>query len=622
MEDQGEQQAPPTDGNFPQPAALTSDPQILETPEDIRNRRNQVLDRYAAFKEATDERRRRLEEAKRYQYFKRDADELESWMLEKLQTYQNEDFKDLANLQSKKQKHQALELEVKAQSETLASLDKSGEEMISQNHYASEIIRNRLDDLHALWDKLMAMFREKSRLLNLTLEYVQFLRRVDEILFWIREKETFVTSEEFGQDLEHVETLQKKYDEFVKDLEYQEGRAAEIYTKADELIQELPEETLVMDKKREVQEALERLKDLARKRQQKLFEAHEIQRFFRDTDKTISWINEKSIPLSVEDCGRDLVSVQALQRKHEALERDLAALEDKVTQLGACMEEGQRLVDAGHPTSGDIVAKMNTLERERAALLALWDERRIQFEQCMDLQLFYRDAEQAETWMAKQEAFLDNKDVGDSLDAAEALIRKQEDFEKSLAAQEEKIKHLEALAGKLVDGGHYASPEIASRKEALLQRRTALQEKAALRHNQLEDSHRYHMFDRDADEIKAWIVEKLKTATDESYKDPTNLQTKVQKHHNFESEINANQPRIEDVKKMGTDLLDANHYKSDDIRARINELDDLWAKLIDAMTKKGKNLEQANNQQQFVRNIEDIEIWLSEVEAQVASDDQ
>lgn len=62
----------------------------------------------------------------------------------------------------------------------------------------------------------MSMFREKSRLLNLTLEYVQYLRRVDEILFWIREKEAFVTSEEFGQDLEHVEALQKKYDEFMK----------------------------------------------------------------------------------------------------------------------------------------------------------------------------------------------------------------------------------------------------------------------------------------------------------------------------------------------------------------------------------------------------------------------
>ena len=61
------------------------------------------------------------------------------------------------------------------------------------------------------------------------------------------------------------------------------------------------------------------------------------------------------------------------------------------------------------------------------------------YEQCMDLQLFYRDTEQADTWMAKQESFLVNQDPGDSLDSVEALIKKHEDFEKSLAAQEEKI---------------------------------------------------------------------------------------------------------------------------------------------------------------------------------------
>lgn len=58
----------------------------------------------------------------------------------------------------------------------------------------------------------------------------------------------------------------------------------------------------------------------------------------------------------------------------------------------------------------------------------------------MDLQLFLRDTEQADTWMTKQEAFLVNDDLGDSLDSVEALLKKHGDFEKSLAAQEEKIK--------------------------------------------------------------------------------------------------------------------------------------------------------------------------------------
>ena len=46
----------------------------------------------------------------------------------------------------------------------------------------------------------------------------------------------------------------------------------------------------------------------------------------------IAWITEKDTLISTE-YGKDLASVQTLQRKHETLERDLAALEDKVRAL-------------------------------------------------------------------------------------------------------------------------------------------------------------------------------------------------------------------------------------------------------------------------------------------------
>ena len=34
-------------------------------------------------------------------------------------------------------------------------------------------------------------------------------------------------------------------------------------------------------------------------------------------------------------------------------------------------------------------------------------------------------------------------------------------------------------------------------------------------------------FKRDADELESWIYEKLQAASDESYKDPTNLQVRI-----------------------------------------------------------------------------------------------
>ena len=40
--------------------------------------------------------------------------------------------------------------------------------------------------------------------------------------------------------------------------------------------------------------------------------------------------------------------------------------------------------------------------------------------------------------MAKREAFLSSEDVGSSMDAVEALIKKHEEFDKSLQAQVKK----------------------------------------------------------------------------------------------------------------------------------------------------------------------------------------
>lgn len=48
-------------------------------------------------------------------------------------------------------------------------------------------------------------------------------------------------------------------------------------------------------------------------RQDKLFGAHEIQRFNRDADETVAWITEKDAVLSSDDYGRDLATVQTLQ---------------------------------------------------------------------------------------------------------------------------------------------------------------------------------------------------------------------------------------------------------------------------------------------------------------------
>jgi len=698
---------------------------ILETAEDIQERREQVLNRYHEFKAAARLRREKLEDSRRYQYFRRDADELESWIHEKLQAASDESYKDPTNLQAKIQKHQAFEAEVAAHSNAIVVLDNTGTEMIHQEHFQKGAIRKRLDELHRLWELLLSKLAEKGMRLQQALVLVQFLRQVDEVMFWISDKETFVTAEEFGHDLEHVEVLQRKFDEFQKDMGSQEFRVSEVCETADKLSgDQHPESEVITGKKSELLEAWARLKSLAIARQQKLLGAHEIQRFNRDADETISWISEKDAVLSSDDFGKDLASVQTLQRKHEGIERDLAALEDRVRTIGEeaarlceihpehapqiqakhkeieanwqsliekaklrkqkldesyylhrfladfrdltswindiknviCADElaknvsgaeallerhaehkseidaredsfkatadaGEMLLESGHYASDEVREKLAVLAEEKNALLQLWEERRILYEQCMDLQLFYRDTEQADTWMAKQESFLVNQDLGDSLDSVEALIKKHEDFEKSLAAQEEKIKALDEFATKLIEGQHYAHEDVAERRALLLERRAELLEKSAVRRTMLEDSYKFQQFERDCDETKGWINEKLKVATDDSYLDPTNLNGKVQKHQNFEQELTANKSRIDEVLETGNDLIESAHVQSDRIKEKVAEITQLWEDLVSSSEKKGMRLGEASQQQQYNRGNEDLEMWLSEIEGQLISDD-
>lgn len=57
--------------------------------------------------------------------------------------------------------------------------------------------------------------------------------------------------------------------------------------------------------------------------------------------------------------------------------------------------------------------------------------------------------------------------------------------------------------------------------------------KAALveRRSKLGESKTIQQFSRDAEDIEAWVSEKLQTVLDESYKDPTNLQVWARQFH-------------------------------------------------------------------------------------------
>jgi spectrin beta len=90
---------------------------------------------------------------------------------------------------------------------------------------------------------------------------------------------------------------------------------------------------------------------------------------------------------------------------------------------------------------------------------------------------------------------------------------------------------------------------IDERVNQVVAHRAAVKEAAAARQAALYASHKFHNFSADVDDLQGWIGEKLEIATDESYRDLTNLEHKQQKHEAFERELHANEGQLHAVNK-------------------------------------------------------------------------
>jgi spectrin beta len=134
----------------------------------------------------------------------------------------------------------------------------------------------------------------------------------------------------------------------------------------------------------------------------------------------------------------------------------------------------------------------------------------------------------------------------------EKLMRKHEDFEKMLIPQLGRVEELEKFASAVLSEGHADAASIESRLAAVCGRRDKLRSSAFTRRNKLVESRRLHQFLRNVLEVEGWLHEKQQVAGDENYRDSTNLQSKIQKHLAFESELSANKGRVSAVTSEGS----------------------------------------------------------------------
>ena len=86
-----------------------------------------------------------------------------------------------------------------------------GQEMIEEDHFASEDIYDLLETLDSRWNYLEEKCKEKNQRLDEETKKKAFDNSLDDLEIWAEQMENILSSEDFGDDLGNIKFLLNKH---------------------------------------------------------------------------------------------------------------------------------------------------------------------------------------------------------------------------------------------------------------------------------------------------------------------------------------------------------------------------------------------------------------------------
>ncbi|XP_011807931.1 PREDICTED: spectrin beta chain, non-erythrocytic 4 [Colobus angolensis palliatus] len=321
------------------------------------------------------------------------------------------------------------------------------------------------------------------------------------------------------------------------------------------------------------------------------------QRFDHKVAMRESWLNENQRLVSQDNFGYELPAVEAAMKKHEAIEADIAAYEERVQGVA---ELAQALAAEGYYDIRRVAAQRDSVLRQWALLTGLVGARRTRLEQNLALQKVFQEMVYMVDWMEEMQAQLLSPECGQHLVEADDLLQKHGLLEGDIVAQSERVEALNAAALRFsqLQGYQPCDPQVICNRVnhvhgclAELQEQAArgagplvvalqvrvveaeqlfaeVTEVAALRRQWLRDALAVYRMFGEVHACELWIGEKEQWLL--SMRVPDSLDDVEVVQHRFESldqEMNSLMGRVLDVNHTVQELVEGGHPSSDEVRS-------------------------------------------------------
>ncbi|XP_073647468.1 spectrin beta chain, non-erythrocytic 1 isoform X3 [Tursiops truncatus] len=581
--------------------------------EKIRERIAYIREQWAHLEQLSAIRKKRLEEASLLHQFQADADDIDAWMLDILKIVSSSDVgHDEYSTQSLVKKHKDVAEEIANYRPTIDSLHEQAG-ALPQEHAESPDVQGRLAGIEERYKEVAELTRLRKQALQDTLALYKMFSEAGACELWIDEKEQWLDNMQIPEKLEDLEVIQHRFESLEPEMNNQASRVAVVNQIARQLMHSgHPSEKEIKAQQDKLNTRWSQFRELVDRKKDALLSALSIQNYHLECNETKSWIREKTKVIeSTQDLGNDLAGVMALQRKLTGMERDLVAIEAKLSDL---QKEAEKL-ESEHPDQAQAILS------RLAEISDVWEEmkttlknREASLGEASKLQQFLRDLDDFQSWLSRTQTAIASEDMPNTLTEAEKLLTQHENIKNEIDNYEEDYQKMRDM-GEMVTQGQTDAQYmfLRQRLQALDTGWNELHKMWENRQNLLSQSHAYQQFLRDTKQAEAFLNNQEYVLAHTEM--PTTLEgaeAAIKKQEDFMTTMDANEEKINAVVETGRRLVSDGNISSDRIQEKVDSIDDRHRKNREAASELLMRLKDNRDLQKFLQDCQELSLWINE----------
>uniref|UniRef100_A0A3Q2ZFB6 Spectrin beta chain n=1 Tax=Hippocampus comes TaxID=109280 RepID=A0A3Q2ZFB6_HIPCM len=479
-------------------------------------------------------------------------------------------------------------------------------------------------DINRAWERLERAEHVRERILRDELirqeKLEQMARRFDRKAAmretWLLENQRLVAQDNFGYDLPAVEAAKKKHDAIETDIAAYEERVQALVDISGELEAERYHDAKRVDARKDnVLRLWDYLQELLKARRGRLDKNLTLQWIFQEMLYIINWMDDMKVRLLSPDMGKHLLEVDDLLQKHALLENDIALQADRVQNASAAalqFANGESYKPCDPQVIRDRVEHLELCYHE---LLTLAGQRRDHLTQSRRFWSFLWEAAELESWIKEKENIFSSLDYGKDLTSVLVLQSKHSAFEDELGARRANLQQVKfQLKKTMIKDNHYGAPMIQERTDSVETQWRQLEDLAAFRKQNLQDTRRFFQFQGDADELTAWLLDAdRQMRSDDAGHDEYTTQRLLRRHDDLRNEAAKTAAAVDALSKQAN-ALPEELLNTPDIQRRLKEIKDLFTELMSLADVRQKKLDDAMALYTIFSETDACELWMGQKE--------